>query len=144
ESGFGKKSVDELLGDVEGQLAFGIGKLRTHNRGCVLGGLQAMLTFLAALKKVTDTRVELRVVVQVVCTELIGLENRDELRVPAQHRIGTQIGGDLLRLALQNRRTQGQQRVIMLQRQAQCLVQSNAGRGRRRLRRSSRVRRDRS
>ena len=51
ERGFGEKHVDELLGDVEGQLALGIGHLRANDGGGVLRGVQTVLAFFAAFER---------------------------------------------------------------------------------------------
>jgi hypothetical protein len=72
---FGQKNVDELLSDVEDQLPFGIGNLRANNGGCILGSLQAMLPLFAALKKIANASIELRIVIQIVAAKLIGLKD---------------------------------------------------------------------
>ena len=73
-----------------------------------------MWSFPAALEQITHAGVKLRIVVQVLPSELAGLKDRDKLSVQGQHWIGAKIRSDLLGLALQDRRAQGKQRMIVL------------------------------
>ena len=126
--GLGENNTDELLRDVEGQLALGIGDLRANDGGGILRGPQAMLAFFAAFKKVADTGIELGAVVQIIVVEVARIEDGEKLRVPSQHRVGAKVGGDLHGLALQNRGAQRQQRVIVLKRKAQGFIKGDARR----------------
>ena len=91
-----------MLPDVEGERAFGVGDLGDGHRGLILGGLQTALPLAAAFKQISEAEVELLALVQIVGGEVIGLKDRDELRIPDQSRVRTQVGGDFLRLILQN------------------------------------------
>ncbi len=97
--------------------------------GLVLGRLQAALTFMTALEQVSDAKVELLNLVEVVGTEVTGVKNGNELGIKQKRRIGTKIGGDFLSLVLKNQRTGGLKRVVMRKRQVNCLIKRDERRG---------------
>ena len=74
-----------------------------------------MLPFLAALKQVSDSDVELMNFAQIARRKLGGLEDRQELGVKIQGRVGPEISGDLLRLVLQNESPRRLERMIVRQ-----------------------------
>ena len=132
----GELHVGEVGGHLEGESALVIGHGRASHGRLVLRRLQAVLPLLAALEEITDADVELRRLVDVVLAELIGLEDRQELRVAEDHGIGPEVGGDLLGLALLDRRTLRQKRVIVGERQLDGVIERDLhrdlGRGGRR------------
>src|SRR5208337_279285 len=121
-----QQHVHKLLADVVDQLALAVGNERARQGGLVPGGLQAMLALLATLEEVADARVKLRLLIDVIGTELAGLENGQELRVETQRGIGAKVGGNLFRQALLDGRAQGLQRMVMLQRHTDGIVQRNS------------------
>src|SRR5262249_11413973 len=74
-----KQCGNELLGDVENQLALAVGRLVTHDSRLVAGRLEAMLTLFAALEKIANAQVELRLIGEIVRVELVRMEEREEL-----------------------------------------------------------------
>src|SRR5580704_6106010 len=114
EGGLREQNVDELLGDIKSELALVVGHLSTSNGGLIFSGLQAMLTLSAALEKVTNAQVELRLVFEVIRGKVAGLEKGKELRIPRQRGIRAKIGGDFLGLILQDGRAGCEQSVIVL------------------------------
>ena len=93
--------------------------------GHIFGRLQAVLPLLAALKQVADAKIELCRVVQVIGAELIGLEDRQELRVAQKHWVRAQIRRRLFRLILLNHGSRSQQIVIVLERHLDRIIQRN-------------------
>ena len=71
---------------------------------------------------IAETQVELRGIIQVIERKIIRLKQRQELGVPANCRIGPQIGRDLLGLILQDQRARRLQRVVVLERQVDSQV----------------------
>src|SRR5271170_5345527 len=128
DGGLCEQNVDELLRDIEGELALAVGDLRARYGGRIFRGLEAVLTFFAAFEKVANADVELRIVLEVVRREVAGLKNGDELRVPGDNGIGAEVCGDFLGLILKNGGAQGQQRVIVLQGKANRFVKRDARR----------------
>ena len=110
---------------VECQSAFRIRNLGTGNCCLVTGGLQAALSFVAALKQISDSEVELLALVKVVGTEIVGTKNGNELGIKMKRWIGAQVCGDLLRLVLKNESARRLERVIVHQRQIDCLIQGD-------------------
>jgi hypothetical protein len=88
-----------------------------------------VLALLAAFKRIPKAEVKLRLRVDVVGVELVGLEDGKELRVPGEHGIGTEIGGRLQSLGLKDGRARGLQSVVVLQSQANGFLDRNARRG---------------
>src|ERR1035438_5047203 len=125
QSRLGEFNVDKLRGNAKGKSSFVVGNLRPGHGRHVLGRLQAVLPLLAALKQITDSKIKLRRIVQVIAAELTRLEDRQELRVPQQHWIRTQVGRCFFRLVLLNHRSGSQQGVIVLERHLNGLIERN-------------------
>jgi len=53
--------------------------LVTHDSRLVAGRLEAMLTLFAALEKIANAQVELRLIGEIVRVELVRMEEREEL-----------------------------------------------------------------
>lgn len=126
DRGLREDDVDELLGNVEDEGALVVGDLRASDGGLILGGLQAMLAFLAALEGVAEAQVELSLVVDVIGIELARLKDGQELRVPGDDGVGTEIGGGFERLVLQDGGTSGLESVVVLEGEADGFVESDA------------------
>jgi len=94
---FCKLHVDKAGGHAEGQTALIVSDQRTRLGGQVSSGLQAVLPLFAPFKQVADAQVELGHVVEVVRAELAWLEDRQELPIAQNYRIGAQIRGRFLR-----------------------------------------------
>ena len=77
--------------------------LRAGDGGLVLCRLQAALPFVAALKQISDSNVELLGLVKVVGAEIAGTKNGNELGIKKKRWIGTKVGGDFLCLVLKNK-----------------------------------------
>ncbi len=119
---------DELRRNVERQRPLVVGHLRRRHRRLVLRRLQAVLPLLAALDEVGQSHVVYCTLINIVVGKCVGRKERQELLVPEQHRIRPQIRGDLLSLILQDRRARRLQRMIVLDRQIDGLVQRHARR----------------
>jgi hypothetical protein len=128
ESGFGQNNIDELLSDVELELAFGIGNLRADHGCGVARGRKAVLTFFAAFEEIAGTDVELGGVVQIIVVEVVGLKDGKELGVPSERWVGTKVGGDFLGLVLQDSGTEGEKGVVVLESKAQRVIESDVRR----------------
>jgi len=126
DGGLGEGDVNKLLAYVEDELALVIGNLRTRNGGGVLCSLQAMLAFLATFEGAADSQVELALRIDVVGVKLAGLKNGQVLRVPGEDRIGAEIGGDFESLVLEDGGAGGLESVIVLESEADGLVEGNA------------------
>ncbi len=126
DRGLGEDDVYELLGDVEDELTFVIGNRRTRDRSLIFGGLKAVLAFFAALEGVADAKIELGLVVDVICGEFAGLKDGEELSVPGEDRVGTEIGGRFERLVLEDGGTSRLESVIVLQGEADGLIERDA------------------
>jgi len=126
ERGLCKQGGDELRRDIEGELAFVVSHLRAGDGRLVFGGLQTMLAFFPAFKRVADAQIKLSIVFQIVRVELAGIEKREELRIPGNGGIGAEVGGGFLGLILQDGRTRGEQSVIVLERETQRFFKRNA------------------
>ncbi len=126
DGGLGENRGDKLLRNVEDELALIIGHRRARCRGQILRGLQAMLAFLANLEGVAQPHVELRLIIDVVVAELTGIEERQELGVPGKDRVGVKICSCFEGLVLQDGRARGLQGVIVLQSQANRLLNGNS------------------
>lgn len=126
DSGLGEQHGNELLGEVESQLALIIDDRGTSSFCDIPGGLQPMLALLADLEGVAEAEVELRLIVDVITAEFARLEDGEELRIPGQSRVGSEIGGGLERLILQDRRAGGLQGVIVLERQADSFLDGDS------------------
>src|SRR5690242_15916670 len=85
-----------------------------------------MLAFLAALKGIANSQVELRGVVYVVGGELARLKDRQKLCVGGKHGIGTKIRGSFEGLVLQDGGASRLESVVVLEGQANSLVQRYA------------------
>ena len=125
---FGKLHIDESAGNAEGKAALTVCDQRSRLRRNVLGGPQPVLPLLSPLKQVADAQVELRYVVEVIRAELARLKNRQELPIAQYHRVGTQVGRNLFRFALLDRRARGEQIVVVPQRHLNGVVQRNGHR----------------
>src|SRR5581483_3936559 len=66
---------NELRGHVKDQRPFVVGNLRARHRGCIPGRLKPVLPLLSPLEEIPDADIELRLIVQVVETELARLDN---------------------------------------------------------------------
>jgi hypothetical protein len=130
DGGLGEDDADELLGDAKDDQALVIGNLRACDGGLILGRLEAVLALPAALEEIADAQIELGLVVDVIGSELARLEDRQELGVPGKHRIGTEIGGDFLRLVFQDGGASGQEGVIVLKGEADGLFERDTRGGR--------------
>src|SRR5208337_9788 len=97
---FRQQNINELLTDVEDKLSLTVGDLRAHHGGLILRGLKAVLALLAALEQVAQAGIELRLLVNVVRAELVGLEDRKKLGIEAKRGIGTKVRRDFFRQAL--------------------------------------------
>ena len=78
-----------------------------------------------ALEQISDSGIELLNRAQIVGRKFGRRKNWQELGIKIQRRIGSQVGGDLLRLVLKNQRACGLERVIVRQRQVDRLVQGD-------------------
>ncbi len=130
QSRFGQLDVDELRSHAEGETALIVRDLRPGHGRQVLGRLQAVLPFLAAFEQIADAQIELRCVVDVVGAELVGLKDRQELRIADKDRIRTQIRRDFFRLTLLDRGARSQQVVVVPQRHLNGIVERNGHRAR--------------
>ena len=101
----------------------------TNDRGLISRGLQPVLAFLAAFEEIADAGIELRLLVDIVRAELVGLKNGKVLRVQTERGIGAKICGDFFRLALLNRGTHRLQGMIVQKRQTDGIIQRDACRG---------------
>ena len=77
----------ELLGDVERQRPLIIQHLRARDGGLILRRLQPVLALLAALDRVADAQIELRVVVEVARRCELGRSNSG-MNCESQERVG--------------------------------------------------------
>ena len=84
-----------------------------------------MLALAAAFEQVSDADIELLNVVNIIAGEILGTENRDELSVGAQRRIGPQVGGDFLCLILKNQSARGFDGMVVRQRQVDGLIETD-------------------
>ena len=76
--------------------------------------LQTMLPLAPALEQIAEPHVKLRRRVDVVRAELIGLKDRQKLRVALQHRIRPQVGRNFFCLVLLHHGALRQQIVVVL------------------------------
>lgn len=130
KGGLREQNVDELRGEIEGELTLVVRHLSARYGGRVFRGLQTMLALPATFEEIADADVELRLVRQIVRIELARIEERKKLRIPGQDGIGAKIGGNFLRLILKYGRLRGEKGVIVLQGKANCFIEVDAlGRG---------------
>ena len=114
-----------MLPDIERKGAFGVRDLRSRDRSLVLGSLQAPLTLAPALKQVAEAEIKLLVLIDVFRRKVLRAKDRDELRVDAQVRVGSQVGRDLLGLILEDQGTRRLQRMVVAQSQIDRLVEAD-------------------
>ena len=132
--------VDELLRDIEDQRALIVVHRRTRYRGLIFCGRQPMLAFLSALEEVANAQIKLGLIFEIGRVEFARSENGEELRVPGDRGIGTQVRGDFLGLVLQDRSARGKQRMVALRRKINRLVQRDSRGSNRSRRRQARQR----
>ena len=124
----GELHVDEQGGDLEGQGAFVVRhQVRGHGR-LVLGGLKAVLAFFAALDQVAEAQIGLRQIVEIGTRIVAWRKQRQVIPIGEDCGVGAQIGGHFLRLALLDGGASRQQAVVVLERQANGIVQSDPDR----------------
>jgi len=116
-----------LLADIEGEGAFGVGDLGAGDGGLIAGGLETMLPFAAALEEVGDSDIELLSFIEVFAGKILGAEKWDELRVGAESRVRTEVGGDLLSLVLKDRGAGGEERMVVCEGEVDGLVEGDTG-----------------
>jgi hypothetical protein len=66
--------------------------------------------------------------VQIVRRKIARTENRDELGIGPKAGVGTQVGGDFLRLILKNHSSRGLDGMIVRQGQIHSLIKTDQGR----------------
>jgi hypothetical protein len=91
----------------------------------VLRGLEAMLALLATLEEIPDAKIELRLIREIIRTELAGVEEREKLRFPGDNWIGAKICCYFLCSILQDRGAGSAQSVILLHSEAYRFVEGN-------------------
>ncbi len=117
-----------MLRHIEDQTSFAVGNLVRGDGGLITGCFQPAFAFPAALPRVAQSKVELLQLVEIFGGEIARREQRKELGIPGQDRIGTDPGRDLLRLTLLDLGASGFQSMIVRDRQVYCLIEVNGGR----------------
>ena len=107
KSRFRQQNADELLADVEGQRALGVGNLGARNGRLIAGSLQPPLPLVTAFEEIADPDIELLGFVQILPGKVLRTEKWNELRIRPQRRIGAQVRGNLLGLILKNQGSRG-------------------------------------
>ncbi len=72
----------------------------TCDRRLITRSLQSPLPLVAAFEQVPDPNIELLSLIQILPGEILRTEKWDELAIGPESRIGPQVGGNLLRVAL--------------------------------------------
>src|SRR3984957_14190304 len=110
---FGQQDADKLLSHVKSEGALGVRDLSAGDRGLILRGLQPALPFVTAFKEIRQPDVELLGQIQILGGKIAGRKNGDELSIASEDRIGTQVGGNLLRLVLEDQSARGFERMVV-------------------------------
>ena len=84
---------------------------------------------MAALEEISNSKVKLLVLVQILQTKILRREDGNILRIKIKSRVGAQVGGDFLRLALRNQGAFSQKRVIVSERKIDRLLERDMYRG---------------
>jgi hypothetical protein len=98
--GFGKLRVNELLRHGEDEVPFGVTHLKARDLRLIPGCLETSLAFAAPFEQVSDSKVVLLRLIEVIGSEQTRIKNWKELRITLQHGIGTKASSNFLRLAL--------------------------------------------
>src|ERR1700688_4773447 len=87
-----------------------------------------MLPLFATFNQIGETQVIYRALIDVVAGKRVRREERHVLLIDERHGIGPQVGCNFERLILQDRGTRRLQRVVVLERQIDGLIERDAGR----------------
>ena len=129
ESGFSQQDGYELLRHIKGERALIIRDLRTGNLCLVLRSLQTALPFVSPLEEISNAKVKLLVLIEILEAEILRGKDGNILRIKTKGRVGAQVGGDFLRLVLRNQGAFGQQSVIVCKRKIDRLLERDIYRG---------------